>query len=171
MWSSWHLQLTCPLEHLATKIGRFSSDTNKQGIKRGNENIPRNWGTTIGRRQQVPQPLQTFQPRWQRNCYVGTMVQTQRPDWNLLVYLLVCSTNFSSTQGRNNSFCRRVFPCCKVSMAVFTPGKALRQGHYQNGAHCCLSPSVGSYFGKDLALLFYITHKNPSIFYVAFNRC
>jgi hypothetical protein len=55
-------------------------------------------------------------------------------------------------------------------MAVFTPGKALRQGHYQNGAHCCLSPSVGSYFGNDLALLLYITHKNPSIFFVAFNR-
>jgi hypothetical protein len=58
------LQLTCPLEHLVTKIGRFRSDTNKQGIKRrGNEKIPRNWGSTVGARLQVPKPLQTFQPR------------------------------------------------------------------------------------------------------------
>jgi hypothetical protein len=55
-------------------------------------------------------------------------------------------------------------------MAVFTPGKALRRVHYQNGAHCCLSSSVGSYFGNDLALLLYIAHKNPSVFYVPFNR-
>ncbi len=55
-------------------------------------------------------------------------------------------------------------------MPVFTPGKALRQGHYQNGAYCCQSPSVGSCFGNDLALLLYVTHKNPSILLVAFNR-
>jgi hypothetical protein len=54
-------------------------------------------------------------------------------------------------------------------MAVFMPGKALMQGHYQNGAQCCLSPSVGSYFGDDLALLHYIAHKNPSIFLVPCN--
>jgi hypothetical protein len=73
------LMITCPLEHLVTKIGRLSNDTNKQGIKRGNEKSPRNWGTTVGARRQVPKPLQTFQPRWQRNCYTGTMLQTQRP--------------------------------------------------------------------------------------------
>jgi hypothetical protein len=29
---------------------------------------------------------------------------------------------------------------------------------------------VGSCFGNDLALLLYVTHKNPSILLVAFNR-
>ncbi len=53
------------------------------------------------------------------------------------------------------SFCMRVFPCWRVSAAVFTLGKAVRWGHYENQIGPQLLPRVGTYSGNGLTLHFY----------------
>jgi hypothetical protein len=53
------------------------------------------------------------------------------------------------------SFCRRVFPFWRVSVAVFTLGKAVRWGHYENQISPELLPRVGPYSGNGLTLHFY----------------